>query len=188
MLFVPTSYNPSTPAPLALLLHGAGRDASELMTPVSTYAQSRGLVLLSLSAVAGTWDAIYGDFGPDVKNINTALAWLFERCNVDPARIGVMGFSDGATYAIAMARINGDLFKRATIYSPGYLITVNSAGKPEFFVTHGTSDQILSVNTTRNVIVPSLRTAGYSVEYHEWDGGHGVTAALLEQSVTWFVR
>ena len=188
LLFVPTSYNAATPAPVALLLHGAGRDASELMTPVSSYAQSRGLVLISLSAAAGTWDAINGDFGPDVKHIDIALAWLFDRCNVDATRIGVMGFSDGATYAIALARINGDLFRRATIYSPGYLIGASSVGKPEFFITHGTSDQVLSVNTTRNVIVPSLRAAGYSVEYHEWDGGHGVPAALLEDSVTWFVR
>ena len=54
--------------------------------------------------------------------------------------------------------------------------------------THGTADRVLSIDTTRNVIVPQLRNAGYSVDYHEWDGGHGVSSALLEQSVDWYVR
>jgi len=99
-----------------------------------------------------------------------------------------MGFSDGATYAIALTRANGDLFKRVNVYSPGFLIAVDSVGKPEYFITHGTQDQILSFDNTKNVIVPSLRNAGYSVDFRQFDGGHGVTAQLLETSVDWFVR
>jgi phospholipase/carboxylesterase len=99
-----------------------------------------------------------------------------------------MGFSDGATYALALGRVNGDLFRRVNVYSPGFLIPITPVGKPEFFITHGTQGQVLPIDTTRNVIVPSLRADGYSVEFHEWVGGHGVSAALLEESVQWFVR
>jgi len=188
LLFVPTTYKASTPAPLAFLLHGAGGSASELMAPVSTYAESRGLVLVSITAVDGTWDAIRGEFGADVRNINKTLDWVFARCAVDTTRLGLMGFSDGATYAIGLGRANGDLFRRVTVFSPGFLLPVVPVGKPEFFITHGTADRVLSIDTTRNVIVPQLRNAGYSVDYHEWDGGHGVSSALLEQSVDWYVR
>ncbi len=188
MLFVPTTYDPSTPAPFAFLLHGAGGGANELMVPISKYAESRGLVLAAVTSVDGTWDAIQGEFGADVHNINTTLDWVFARCAVDVTRFGLMGFSDGATYAIGLGRANGDLFRRVNVYSPGFLLPVAPVGKPEFFITHGTADRVLSIETTRNVIVPQLRNAGYSVDYHEWDGGHGVSSALLEQSVDWFVR
>jgi predicted esterase len=188
LLFVPTTYKPSTPAPFAFLLHGAGRSASELMLPVSTYAESRGLVLAAVTAVDGTWDAIHGTFGADVRNINATLDWVFARCAVDTTRLGLMGFSDGATYAIGLGRTNGDLFRRVNVYSPGFLLSIEPVGKPEFFITHGTADQVLSVESTRSIIVPQLRSAGYSVDYREWDGGHGVSAALLEQSVDWYVR
>jgi len=189
LVYFPASYKPTTPAPVAFLLHGAGQDASELMAPVSGYAESRGLVLASVTSSQGTWDAIYGGgFGIDVRAIDSALKWLFARCNVDATRLGVMGFSDGATYAIALTRANGDLFKRVNVYSPGFLISVESIGKPEYFITHGTQDQILSFDNTKNVIVPSLRNAGYSVDFRQFDGGHGVTAQLLETSVDWFVR
>jgi phospholipase/carboxylesterase len=188
LVYFPASYKPTTPAPGAFLLHGAGQDASELMAPVSTYAESRGLVLASVTSSQATWDAIYGGFGPDVQAIDAALNWLFARCAVDTKRLGVMGFSDGATYAIALTRANGDLFKRVNVYSPGYLISVAAVGKPEYFVTHGTRDQILSFDNTKNVIVPTLRDAGYSVDFRQFDGGHGVTAQLLETSVDWFVR
>jgi phospholipase/carboxylesterase len=188
LLFVPTKYNASTPAPMAFLLHGAGRNANELILPVSTYAESRGLVLAAVTAVDGTWDAIHGELGPDVRNINATLDWVFARCAVDVSRLGLMGFSDGGTYSIGLGRINGDLFRRVNVFSPGFLLTVTPVGKPEFFITHGKADQVLSIDATRNIIVPQLRNAGYSVDYREWDGGHGVSAALLEQSVDWFVR
>ena len=188
LLFVPTTYKPSTPAPFAFLLHGAGGGASELMLPISAYAESRGLVLAAVTSVDGTWDAIRGEFGADVHNINTTLDWVFARCAVDVTRFGLMGFSDGATYAIGLGRINGDLFRRVNVYSPGFLLPVAPVSKPEFFITHGTADRVLSVESTRNIIVPQLRNSGYSVDYREWDGGHGVPAALLEQSVDWFVR
>ena len=188
LLFVPKTYTPSTRAPFAFLLHGAGQDASELIVPVSAYAESRGLVLAAVTAADGTWDAIHGEFGPDVRTINTTLDWVFDRCAVDTTRLGLMGFSDGATYSIGLGRANGDLFRRVNVYSPGFLLGVSPVGKPEFFITHGTADRVLSVESTRNVIVPQLRNAGYSVDYREWEGGHGVSAALLEQSVDWFVR
>lgn len=167
---------------------GAGGSARELIAPVSTYAESRGLVLASVTAVDGTWDAIHGEFGADVRNINTTLDWVFARCAVDTTRLGLMGFSDGATYAIGLGRANGDLVRRVNVFSPGFLLPVAPVGKPEFFITHGTADQVLSIESPRNIIVPQLRSAGYSVDYREWDGGHGVSAALLEQSVDWFVR
>jgi predicted esterase len=52
-------------------------------------------------------------------------------------------------------------------------------------MTHGTADQVLQIDQTSRAIVPWLKNAGYDVEYHEFDGGHGFTADYLAQATTW---
>src|SRR5262245_46193603 len=156
LLYVPKNYNAANPAPGALLLHGAGQGATELMTPLSKLADDRGLVLLAIGSTDVTWDAIgRGVFGPDVRAIDAA-DWTFQRCAIDPARFGVIGFSDGATYSLALGRVNGDLFRRVVAYSPGFLVNIAAVGRPEIFVTHGTQDPVLSYTNTRDFIVPTL--------------------------------
>ena len=145
-------------------------------------------MLIAVGSNDSTWDLIRGPFGADVRAIDKALTWLFSRCAIDTSRLGVIGFSDGATYSLALGRVNGDLFRRVIAYSPGFLAAVETVGRPEIFVTHGTQDQVLSVGTTRNVIVPALQGAGYIVQYREFTGGHGVTQPLLAESIDWFVR
>jgi phospholipase/carboxylesterase len=186
--FVPASYQGTMAAPLALLLHGAGHDAHELMNPIRPVADTLGLVLIAPDSRGASWDLRYGTYGPDIAYIDAALAYVFDRVTVDARRISVIGFSDGASYALSIGRINGDLFRRVVAFSPGYVGPGTPTGKPEFFITHGTQDTVLPIEETSRKIVPSLRAAGYSVEYHEFDGGHGVTPALLEQAVRWAAR
>ena len=98
-LLVPESYVAGTPMPLVLALHGASTRASAplLLRP---YAESRGFIVLSVDSVGLTWDAITFKYLSDVQFIDRALAHAFERCTVDPERIVVEGFSDGASYAL----------------------------------------------------------------------------------------
>jgi len=65
------------------------------------------MVVLSVDSRAASWDLRYGAFGPDVELIDRALAHAFERCNVDPARVAIGGFSDGASYALSLGLTNG---------------------------------------------------------------------------------
>ena len=185
LLYIPTIYNDSTPAPLALLLHGAGRNSSELMTPMRPLADTSGLVLVAPDARGVTWDAIGGGFFDDVTFIDRALTSVFSRVRVDPTRVRIMGFSDGGTYSLSLGLINGDLFSRIVAFSPGFIVEGKATGKPKVFITHGTRDTVLPIDQTSRQIVPRLKSAGYDVEYHEFDGGHGVTADLLAQAVTW---
>jgi phospholipase/carboxylesterase len=185
LLYVPASYNADTPAPLALVLHGAGRDSSELVTPMRPLTDTTGLVLVAPDARGATWDAIGGGFSYDVAFIDRALTSVFSRVRVDPTRVRIMGFSDGATYSLSLGLINGDLFSRLVAFSPGFVVSRTATGKPKVFITHGTSDTVLPIDQTSRQIVPQLRAAGYDVEYHEFDGGHGVTPDLLAQAVTW---
>lgn len=183
--YVPPSYRATTPAPVALLLHGAGRNATEMLDPIRPLADTLGVVLVAPDSRVSTWDAIDSAFGDDVQFIDRAFAWVFDRVRVDASRVRVVGFSDGGSYALSLGIINGDLFSRVVAFSPGFIVGGPVNGKPKIFITHGTRDVVLPIETTSRQIVPQLRNNGYDVEYHEFDGGHGVTPALLSQAMTW---
>ena len=75
-------------------------------------ADQAGVVVLAPDSRGTTWDAIRGSFGEDVVFLNRALEHVFAHVAVDPARVGVGGFSDGASYALSLGLANGDLFSR----------------------------------------------------------------------------
>src|SRR5690606_19823886 len=90
-----------------------------------------------------TWDAIRGDFAHDFAKLDALLTQSFERCNVDPARIASAGFSDGASYALSIGLMNGDLFTHIVAHSPGFIISNVRSGKPKVYISHGRQDEVL---------------------------------------------
>jgi len=188
ILYVPQSYSPSKPAPLVMLLHGAGGNAAAWFGTYGTRADALGVVMLAPESRGGTWDAIRGEFSFDVAFIDSALRSVFERCAIDPTRIAIAGFSDGASYAISLGLPNGDLFTHVIAYSPGFVRDVGWHGKPPVFISHGTLDPILPIESTSRVIVPGLRARGYSVEFTEFVGAHEVPPPISTKALDWFLR
>ncbi len=188
ILYVPQSYSPAKPAPLVLLLHGAGGNSAAWFGTYGTRADALGIVMLAPDSRGGTWDAILGEFSFDVAFIDNALRAVFERCAIDPKRIAIAGFSDGASYAISLGLPNGDLFTHVIAYSPGFVRDVGWHGKPPVFVSHGTLDAILPIDSTSRVIVPGLRARGYSVEFTEFVGAHEVPSPISAKALDWFLR
>ncbi len=183
LVYVPPAALSRRSVPLNLLLHGSARDAAQLVEAHIPIADEDGVVIVAPYATISTWDAIYTTFGPDVASIDRALAWTFDRLPVNPERIAITGFSDGATYALALGRANGDLFSIVAAYSPGFVIDVVPVGKPVIAVSHGTRDEELPFETTRDRIVPKLRDAGYSVDFRTFDGPHTWYMGLIEQTL-----
>src|SRR3954454_16550818 len=110
VLYIPRRYDPGVPAPLLILLHGAGGEAHQMLGPLTEAAEARGILLLAPDSRGRSWDVIVGSYGPDVAFLDQALAHVFERYQVDAERIGIGGFSDGASYALSIGLINGALF------------------------------------------------------------------------------
>lgn len=188
LLYVPTSYTPDTAVPLFVALHGAGGSGSSWES-YPDRAEARGMVLLAPDSRSWTWDAVTaGAFGPDVRFLDEALRYTFERCRIDPARMAFGGFSDGASYALSLGVANGDLFSHFVAYSPGfYAPAAPVVGQPSAYVSHGTQDAVLPVTHTRNTIVPALRDAGLDVTFQEFDGGHEVPSAISDTALDWFL-
>jgi phospholipase/carboxylesterase len=187
LLYVPTSYDPAVPAPLFVGLHGATGEASN-WTGFFDACESRGMVLLAVDSRESTWDRIRGSFAADVSFIDSALAHTFARVAVDPDRIALAGFSDGASYSLSLGPSNGNLFAQLIAFSPGFARpTQGRVGRPRIFVSHGVRDGILPVRNSRDAIVPTFEADGYDVTYVEFDGGHEVPREIGGRALDWFL-
>ena len=184
-IYVPSSYKPDTPAPLVLVLHGAGGTGARMLDMWREAADRYGLIVLSPDSRAATWDIVLGGFGPDVAFLDQALAWTFERCAVDPARVYIAGFSDGASYALSLGLINGDLFGKVIAFSPGFIIGEQRTGMPDIFISHGLYDRVLPIDQTSRRLVESLKQSRYAVRFHEYLAGHRVPTEVRDVALRW---
>ena len=188
LVYVPPGYDAARPAPLALMLHGAGGDARGAVSPFLGLADEAGLVLLAPESRGRTWDVLVGGYGPDVEFIDRALERTFERLAVDARTLGIAGFSDGASYALSLGLTNGDLFTHVIAFSPGFSAPAERRGEPPVFVSHGTGDEVLPIGRTSRRIVPRLERMGYEVLYREFDGPHAVPEPVAREALAWFTK
>jgi predicted esterase len=187
LLYVPRHYAPGRPAALAVMLHGAGGNAEHGLSLLRNYADKHNIILVAPASRLGSWDIIAGDaFGKDVIFIDQALTMVFSRYAIDPARIAVGGFSDGASYALCLGLTNGDLFTHVIAFSPGFFYTEEEQGKPAVFVSHGTRDRVLPIDPCSRRLVPQLQRKGLLVNYQEFDGEHVIPDRIAAEAVAWF--
>ena len=186
LLYVPAGYRLGNLAPLVVLLHGAGANSRDIMPSLRDLADAAGLILLAPTSREYTWDVIVREYGPDVEGIDRVLESVFSRYAVDPGRIAVGGFSDGASYALSLGITNGDLFGHVLAFSPGFMAPAAQVGFPRVFVSHGAHDTVLPVDRCSRRIVRELERAGYDVRYREFEGGHVIPPEIGREAVNWF--
>src|SRR4026209_2893772 len=105
--------------------------------------------------------------------IDAALRYTFQRVAIDPRRLALGGFSDGASYTLSLGLANGDLFTHLVAFSPGFIARpAPAAGRPLGFMPPGPRDKVLGIGQTGRRLMPQLRSAGYQVTYREFDGPH----------------
>ena len=202
LLFFPSSSAEGRPVPLLLLLHGSGGTAASLLKRFNREAERHGIALLGVKSRDGTWDMIAtrtsgrtgrsGDFASDAPRIEAALGRSLERVRVDPARIGIGGFSDGASYALSVGTANPQLFSSVLAFSPGMAElrapheSRRTNGPQRIFVSHGRGDPILSYSYTARRIVPPLRRLGV-VTFRAFDGSHEIPADIGAEALSFFL-
>ena len=187
MLYVPEGYDPGRPVPLFVGLHGAGGEGRH-WEGWAERADELGFVLLAPDSRGRSWDLVLGGFGPDVGFVDQALLHTFSRCRIDPARVALGGFSDGASYALSLGASNGDLFSHLVAFSPGFYQPDEARpGSPRVFVSHGRGDRVLSFSRAERSIVPGLRGEGYDVVFVPFDGGHEVPESVSRGALDWLL-
>ena len=187
IVFIPSGLDPAKPAPLIVALHGAGGIASQMLNLLARVVEARGIIVLVPESRGSTWDVIRGGYGPDVAFIDEALSQVFRMHPIDPTRVAISGFSDGASYALSLGIINGELFDHILAFSPGFMAPSQTEDTPRIFISHGVHDEVLPIAPCRRRIVPALEKAGYDVEYREFDGGHVVPPDMLDRALSRFL-
>ena len=174
---------------LVVALHGAGGNAQHGLDLLRSDAEKLRLVVLAPASAGSTWASVWQrGLDADSAALNDALHETFALHPFKPENVAVAGFSDGASYALTLGLANGDLFGRVVAFSPGFENADRRQGKPQFFVTHGVSDQVLPIDRTSRRLVPRLRSAGYEVTYEEFQGGHVVPPRYSDQGARWILE
>lgn len=186
MVYLPE--NPQNePHPLIVLLHGAGADSHQILPVLEKPAADSSCALLVPDSRLYTWDVLIRGFGPDTRFLDRAIAFTLERCRIDPERIALAGFSDGASYALTLGVANGLLFRQIIAFSPGFMIPPRFENAPRIFMSHGIRDEVLSIDRCSRRILPRLQEWGYRVTYREFSDGHIIPEPVVEEAMRWFL-
>lgn len=181
--YVPRTGEGDGPLRLVFFLHGAGGKAKTSVDAFRSFADEERLLLLAPQSTQATWDVLTGGYGPDVQNIDSLLK---QATTAYPIRgYTVAGFSDGASYALSLGIGNGDVFDSVMAFSPGFTAAQVRNGRPRFFISHGTEDQVLPIERCSRRIVPELESNGYDVTYEEFAGGHQNPPPIKESAIRW---
>lgn len=171
ILYVPEDL-PEAEIPLVVMFHGATSNPARALQRLGEEPERRKCLVLATKSRGSTWDILQGGYGFDVAVLDYALTSVFRRFPIDPNRIAIAGFSDGASYALSLGVANGGLFTHAMGFSPGFVVPGPRRGRPSIFVSHGREDAILPIDRCGRTVVAMLREEGYPVRYLEFEGGH----------------
>jgi phospholipase/carboxylesterase len=198
----------SGPPPLLLLLHGVGSNEHDLFG-LAPFLDKRFLVI-SVRAPNTQGPGSYAWFevnftpqGPVIKPeqavaSHKALITFLEEAittyNVDPKRVYLMGFSQGAIISASVALIQPELVAGAVLMSgripPEIRTHIASheklSGLP-LLVVHGTADKVLPITYGRESR-DLLASLPVDLIYHEYPMGHEVSQESLSDVTTWLTQ
>jgi len=122
-------YIPSKNGAAVILLHGFGNNRLELKSQAEVLARHGYGVLLYDLRGHGESGGVERAFGwEDVPDVQTALAFLSNREEIDPERIGILGFSLGGQIALRAAA-EYEQIKAILADDPGF-VSANDAPRP----------------------------------------------------------
>jgi pimeloyl-ACP methyl ester carboxylesterase len=125
-------YLPSANEAAIILLHGYGSNRTEMLSRANVLAEHGYGVLLYDLRGHGESEGKVRTFGwQDVGDVNAALGFLAGRKDVDPDRIGILGFSIGGQIALRAAAEYGNI--AAVVADDPALVTVDDMPPPTGF-------------------------------------------------------
>ena len=155
------------------------------------------MILLAPDAQRYTWDVIrdFRDdqgtgkprFGEDTLRVDAALKQAFEQFTIDPRRVAIGGFSDGASYALSLGPRNDAVFSHIMAFSPGGVAPFETAAHARVFISHGRQDPMLPFKNTAEGIVPGFRARGFDVTFETFNGVHDFRDAEIAKAMDWFL-
>jgi phospholipase/carboxylesterase len=191
--------------PLLILLHGIGSNEEDLMG-LEPYLDERFLIVSARAPFPYGWggyawfeiqwlpDGIAIDRAQAERSRDLLVRFVGEAAaayGADPARVYLMGFSQGAMMSGWVALTQPELVAGVVLMSGRIPEELRQqladpeqlAGKP-FLVVHGTRDEVLPIENGR-ASRDLLQRLPVELTYREYPMGHEVSAQSLADVVAW---
>jgi phospholipase/carboxylesterase len=199
-LHQPAGEPPASGYPAIVAIHGRGSHAGDLIelapyfgadwltiTPQAPQALGFGYHWYEVLRVG---DPEPQGFARSIDLLQQFIAGLPSAYPIDPQRIFLMGFSQGAVMSFALGLTEPQRYAGIVAMS-GYIApqtqqeanTARLANLP-ILITHGTHDTVIPISFGRAAQAWLDETPAH-VEYHEYPMGHQVSEASLSDVVRW---
>lgn len=207
-LFTPDEIDPEKRYPLLTVLHGAGRQDEMLIKGWKSEAEQRQAFILIPRSFYMTWDLIamglQGAAGqspegeepssdrPDLDFLEYALDLIYRRYPVDSERQALVGYSDGASYAVSVGLSNPGLFRAVMAWAAGFMALDEETAKPGFqrpqvFVEYGTHDELFPFEQVALGMKQQLEDLGCDLVFQVDEGGrHWPSSTFQDEALDWF--
>jgi poly(3-hydroxybutyrate) depolymerase len=192
LLLVPETLEPGRRYPLLTVLHGAGRQDELLARAYQSEPARRHALFLVPRSHHLTWDLLACDERPDLDFLDWAYAWIRRRYAVDPARQALIGYSDGASYALSVGLSNPRLFRAVMGWAAGFVVLdvanlTEGDPKPAVLLEYGTHDELFPFEQVALPMRDNLERLGYRVEFRVDEGGrHWPSGDFQPDALDWF--
>jgi predicted esterase len=192
LLLTPSEIDPQRRYPLFTVLHGAGRQDELLARASRKEPDRRGAFFLIPRSVAPTWDLIAGGDRPDLDFLEYAYDLIYRRYPIDAGRQVLIGYSDGASYALSLALSNPHVFDAALCWAAGFAMVDptglrDDAPKPRIYLEYGTHDELFPFEQVALPMRDRLRAGGYDVEFSVDEGGrHWPSGTFQREALDWY--
>ena len=176
---VPKSVNLKRPAPLVVALHGFGIDGKDLMplyTRLGDTAEKHAFILCFPNAVDRSWGLTPEKIRADLAFFDALIADLNRRYRLDPARLYVLGMSNGGYFAHLIGKERSTTVAAVASHSGPLglqtLLGIRAERKFPVLIVHGAGDRLFPVAFARENR-DKYRKEGHFVQYEEIaDLGH----------------
>lgn len=169
-LFIPDG-TPAAPRPLVVLLHGSGRNGSDMARPWSDLARKEGIVL----AAPDSADSVHWSSPTDgprlLKDVVDAVK---AKTSIDPRRVYLYGHSAGAIFALLMGAYESEYFAAVAVHAGAlhpddYGALDWAARKIPYAIWIGDKDAFFPLEAVR-ATRDRLKARGFPLEYVEMPG------------------
>jgi phospholipase/carboxylesterase len=132
--------------------------------------------------VEPTWDLIVGGERRDLDFLEYAYDLIYRRYPIDGLQQSLIGYSDGASYALSVGLCNASMFSALMVWAAGFLAldppTADSfrhspvgRSRPRVYLEYGTHDELFDFQQIAIPMRENLEKAGLDVTFSVDEGG-----------------
>lgn len=194
---VPDDYEPNTPIPLAVGLHGKGDTPLDFIHDgYQELANTMGIAVIGLSGPVPLGENSYAwttNWKQNDQHLTNFLSEALERENINPSSTALFGFSQGAQVSLQTAALHPDDWEGVLAMSPGLYpvesLTIRDSSHDysdiTFIVTNGAEEGEYNLNLAKQGIA-ALEKQQAKVQHKVYPGqGHQFPGDYYQMLGTW---